>query len=298
MPFAWINGSFVDETAANVSARDTGLLHGIGVFTTMRARDGKVVRLDRHLSRLRQSCEELFIPLLYKDEELGTTISELLAKNELADARMRLTITRGTTITDPLHGPHTQPTALLTAGAFEAYPAEYYEKGLTVVVLDKYKLNPYDIQAGHKTLDYFSRLSALRDASKQGAAEALWFNVHNYLQSGSISNVFVVKNDCLLTPPTNAELQDPLVAAQTAYPRSNVLPGTTRAAVLDQAKATGIQTRLCTVTINDLLDADEVFLTNSIMGLMPVTRIERKPIASESPGPITKALAAAIDNGD
>jgi branched-chain amino acid aminotransferase len=298
MPFAWINGSFVDESAASVSARDTGLLHGIGVFTTMRARGGQVVRLDRHLKRLRQSCEELFIPLLYKDGELSEAISELLARNELSDARMRLTITRGTTVTDPLHGLHAQPTALLTAGAFEPYPAEYYEKGLTATVLDKHKLNPYDITAGHKTLDYFARLSALRDASKQGAAEALWFNVHNYLQSGCISNVFVVKGGSLITPPTNEELREPLVKAQTAYPQSNVLPGTTRGAVLDRAKSAGIGVRLGTVTINDLLDADEVFLTNSVMGVMPVTHIERRAIGSEKPGEITQQLAALLESAD
>ena len=298
MSFAWINGSFIDESAASVSARDTGLLHGIGVFTTMRARGGKVVRLERHLKRLRQSCEELLIPLLYKDEELASTIAELLLKNELADARLRLTITRGTTVNDPLHGLHAQPTALLSAAAFEPYPAEYYEKGLTVVVLDKFKLNHYDIQAGHKTLDYFSRLSALRDASKQGAAEALWFNVHNYLQCGSISNVFIVKGGTLLTPPTNEELRDPLVKSLTAYPQSNVLPGTTRGAVIDQAKAAGISVRLGTVTISDLLDADEVFLTNSVMGVMPVTRVERRPIGSESPGEMTKKLAGLIEHAE
>jgi branched-subunit amino acid aminotransferase/4-amino-4-deoxychorismate lyase len=164
---------------------------------------------------------------------------------------------------------------------------------MTVVALDDQKLNPYDLQSGHKTLNYFSRLAALREANRRGGGEAIWFNVHNYLQSGSISNVFIVKNNTLITPPTNVELRDPAVAADTAYSKSNVLPGVTRAAVIALAGEENIAVNLGTVTVSDLLDADEVFLTNSIMGVMPVSRVERKAIGNEKPGPITDRLAKA-----
>lgn len=294
MPYVWINNTFLDEADAAISVRDTGLLHAIGVFTTMRASEGSVIRLGAHLKRLRDSCDALFIPLMYKDSELSDAIDELLAKNELREARLRLTITRGTSQNDPLHGLRVEPTAILTAATFEPYPAEYYEKGLTCIVLDQQKLNPYDIQAGHKTLDYFSRLTALRDANRRGAGEALWFNVHNYLQSGSISNVFIVKAGALVTPPTNDELQREEVRAQTAYPRSNVLPGTTRGAIFDIAHEQGIDVRLASITISDLLDADEVFLTNSVMGVMPVTRVEKRAIADEKPGALTRRLASLL----
>jgi branched-chain amino acid aminotransferase len=291
-PFAWINDTFADEADANISIRDTGLLHAAGVFTTMRAVGGKVFRLAAHVKRLRDSCEALFIPLQYKDERLSEAVGEVLARNELADARLRLTVTRGTAVDDPLHGMHLQPTVFLTAGPMEPYPEEFYARGMTAIVLDEQKLNPYDLQAGHKTLNYFSRLAALREANRRGGGEALWFNVHNYLQSGSISNVFIVKGGTLMTPPTNAELRDAAVAAATAYPRSSVLPGITRAAVIDIARSEGIGLKLGTVTVSDLLEADEVFLTNSIMGVMPVARIERKAVGTEKPGTMTLALSA------
>ena len=83
---------------------------------------------------------------------------------------------------------------------------------MTVIALDEQKANPYDAQAGHKTLNYFSRLSALRAANSRGAGEAIWFNVHNYMESGSISNIFLVKGGKLLTPPTNIDLRDPAIA--------------------------------------------------------------------------------------
>ena len=294
MPDVWLNGEFIDEAAASLPIRDTGLLHGIGVFTTMRASGGAVQRIGQHLRRLRDSCEALFIPLLPKDSAIEAAATELLQRNNCPDARLRITVTRGTTHNDPVHGLRVEPTTLLTAGPIEPYPQELYEKGMTVVALDEQKLNPYDIQAGHKTLDYFSRLTALREANRRGANEALWFNVHNYLQSGSISNVFLVKNGELHTPPTAVELRDKDVAAATPYPKSNVLPGITRAAVLEAAEAKDIAVRRRGLSINDLLDADEVFLTNSVMGVMPVCRIERRVIGNEKPGPLTRVFAEAV----
>ena len=295
MPEVWVNGGFMDESQASVSLRDTGLLHAAGVFTTMRADSGKVFRLAQHLQRLRNSCDALFVPLQYRDEVLSEAVNELLRRNNLRDARLRLTVTRGQATQDPLHGLRLDPNVFLTATEFEPYPAEYYARGMTVMVLDEQKLNPYDLQAGHKTLNYFSRLSALRAANTRGAGEALWFNVHNYLQSGSISNVFLVKEQTLLTPPTPQEMRDPQVAANVAYPKSAVLPGVTRSAILELARSEGIRVQLRSIDVNQLLEADELFLTNSAMRVMPVCRIERKALGNDRPGPLTVRLGELLD---
>jgi len=295
MPEVWVNGGFMDESQASVSLRDTGLLHAAGVFTTMRADSGKVFRLAQHLQRLRNSCDALFVPLQYRDEVLSEAVNELLRRNNLRDARLRLTVTRGQATQDPLHGLRLDPNVFLTATEFEPYPAEYYARGMTVMVLDEQKLNPYDLQAGHKTLNYFSRLSALRAANTRGAGEALWFNVHNYLQSGSISNVFLVKEQTLLTPPTPQEMRDPQVAANVAYPKSAVLPGVTRSAILELARSEGIRVQLRSIDVNQLLEADELFLTNSAMRVMPVCRIERKALGNDRPGALTVRLGELLD---
>src|SRR5579862_5161140 len=115
MAFVWINGNFVDESAASVSVRDTGLLHAAGVFTTMRSYGGKVFRFAEHLQRLRRSCETLFIPLQQKDQALTDAAGELLERNGLSDARLRLTVTRGSARQDPLHGLRLEPTVLLSS---------------------------------------------------------------------------------------------------------------------------------------------------------------------------------------
>ena len=295
MPSVWLNGHFLEEANASISVRDTGFLHAAGVFTTMRSYGGVVFRLARHLARIRASCEGLFIPLQHGDETLIEAVAEILARNSLTNARLRMTVTRGLARQDPLHGLHLEPTVLLTAAELEPYPADYYARGMTVIVIDEQKLNPYDLQAGHKTLNYFSRLAGLREANRRAAGEALWFNMHNYLQSGSVSNVFIVKGGAIVTPPTPTDLLDPAVAQGIPYPKSSALPGVTRQAVLECAMQLGIETSRSAITIGDLLDADEVFLTNSIMGIMPVCRIERRAISNDKPGVVTCQLSASLD---
>jgi branched-chain amino acid aminotransferase len=295
MPCVWLNGHFLEETDAAVSISDTGFLHAAGVFTTMRSYSGTVFRLAQHLARIRASSQALFIPLQFDDATLSAAVAEILSRNSLTSARLRMTVTRGLARQDPLHGLHLEPTVLLTAAELEPYPPDYYARGMTVIVIDEQKLNPYDLQAGHKTLNYFSRLAALREANRRGAGEGLWFNVHNYLQSGSISNVFIVKDGAIATPPTPAEMLDPALARGMPYPKSAVLPGITRQAVLECIGKFGIHAQLTAIAIDNLLDADEVFLTNSIMGIMPVCRIERRAIGNDKPGPVTRQLIASLD---
>ncbi len=107
---------------------------------------------------------------MQKDDALSAACDELLARNELQDARLRLTVTRGRSERPTLHGLRLEPTTILTAAALDAYPEEYYQRGMTAIVLDEQKLNPYDLTAGHKTSNYLSRFAALREATRRGAA--------------------------------------------------------------------------------------------------------------------------------
>ncbi len=296
MPSVWLNGNFVDEASASLPLRDTGLLHGAGVFTTMRADGGRVFRLARHLVGLGESCAALSIPIMLDDAELVHAVSELLARNELTDARLRLTVTRGSAAVDPIHGAALEPNVFLTAARLEAYPAEFYERGMTVRLVDEQKLNPYDVTAGHKMLNYFARLHALREAGRLGAGEALWFDVHHELVSGSISNVFVVKDGELFTPPTTSELRESPASDSAPQARSCVLPGVTRQAVIELAREEKLDVRLSGLDVRALLGADEVFVTNSIMRVMPVCRIERKTVGADKPGPVTQRLSAMLED--
>jgi branched-chain amino acid aminotransferase len=276
--YVFLNGQLVAAAEARVSAFDAGLLHGVGLFETMRAYNGVVFRLDDHLQRLRGSAEALRISL---PEDVGPWrrgISDLLEANGLKEARVRLMVTPGSVraAAEGQGQPPGEPTVLITAGPMTAYSAELYQRGMTVLICG-FKQGRYDPTCGHKTTSYFPRLIALRDAQLRGCGEALWFTTENLLAEGSISNIFVVKDRVAKTPPVDTP----------------VLPGVARKVVLELAGAEGIAYREAPLTINDLLGAEEVFLTNSIMEVMPVCRIERHAVGDEKPGPITGQLAEA-----
>jgi len=272
---AFFNGRLLAEDDAAVSIFDGGWLHGAGLFETMRAERSRVFRLEKHIERLRRSAEKLLRPMERAALPSAADFAELLDRNGLAGARVRLTVSAG-----PMRGIADDcPEALTvcgTAAPMSNYPAKFYETGIQVIVCP-FKQSASDPTVGHKTTGYLPRLVGLREAQKAHCTEALWFNEKNELAEGSISNVFLVRGDVLTTPP----LETP------------VLPGLTREAVIQLAGERGIRTKECALTIHDLLDADECFLTNTIMEVMPVIRVERRDIADGKVGPTTRQLRDA-----
>jgi len=272
----YVNGEFIEADRAGVSVFDAGMLHGAGLFETMRAYGGVIFRLADHLARLQASAEALSMFRL--DDEARQSIAEgltgLLQRNELANARVRLTITPGDMRRLTQDDERAEPTVFATAIAMAAYPPELYEQGMTVLA-SKHKQSRLDPTCGYKTLNFLPRLISLREAQTRGCGESLWFTHENLLAEGAISNVFLVADKVLKTPPVDTP----------------VLPGVTRKAILALAASDEIPVQEVPLTINDLLDANEVFLTNSIMEVMPVCRVERRAIGDDKPGPVTRRLA-------
>lgn len=272
----WLNDGLVDAAQAKVSISDAGLVHGAGLFETMASFNGRVFRLDRHIGRLLRSADRLGIGCRLDSNGLVGAVQSTIAGCGLEDARVRLTITGGSPPGDQ-GGPETpQGTVFVTATEFTAYPAEFYKEGMMAVVCP-YRLSPSDPLWGHKTTNYLGRLMGLQRAQKAGGGEALWFTSEGLLAEGCISNIFLGQEEKVITP----SLETP------------VLPGITRAAVLELAEEMGMDHAEGDLTIDHLLDADEVFLTNSIMGVMPVCRIEGKEISAGKPGPLSKRLGDA-----
>ena len=272
----YVAGEFVPMTEARVPALDAGLLLGAGLFETLRTYGGRPFRLAAHLARLRASGAVLRIFVKETDEAVANVIDRLVRSNGVPDARVRLTATRGS-LADELDDDEAPPATLLaTAGPMTPYPAEFYERGVTVVVSD-IRANETDPSTYHKTTGYMTNLLALRDAHRARAAEAIRFNTKNRLAEGAISNVFLVCGGRLLTPPVEEGL----------------LAGITRAAVLEVAAETGVPAQQQALAVQDLLAADEVFLTNAIMEVMPVARIEQHEVGTGRPGPVTRQLAEA-----
>jgi branched-subunit amino acid aminotransferase/4-amino-4-deoxychorismate lyase len=301
-PQAWINGHFLGLADAKVGFFDAGFQHAIGLFETMLARDGAVLRLEAHLERLATSARELrlFDPL--RVEPLAEAVQLALARSGLGDARIRITLTAGD-LGKPFAGANDaaekpappQPTVAIHVQPPTRYPDELFTNGVAVQVAQS-RANPFDPFAGHKTLMYWPRIAAVQRAGEAGCAEALWFSVTGHLASGSVSSVFLVKDGRIRVPFARGE-ESASDGAHAAVPsmRPPVLPGRTRAAIILWAEGGGtgvgrIEVERAALTIEDVLAADELFLTNSSWGVMPVVRVERHTVGAGVPGPVARAM--------
>jgi branched-subunit amino acid aminotransferase/4-amino-4-deoxychorismate lyase len=269
-----LNGQIVALDDATISALDAGLMHAAGLFETMRAYKGRVVDFDAHMERMARSAEALHLQVALDRSAIARDIDALLAANVLADARIRLVLTPGPVPRD--ENPSPRPTTLITAGPVKPHPPELYQAGMRVCIAP-FRQSRWDPLAGHKTLAYLPRLLAMKDAAQRRCNESLWFTTDHQLAEGSICNVFAVIDGRAATPPLSTP----------------VLPGVVRQVVLNLCAALNIPHEERAIDIDALLSASEVFLTGSIMEVMPVTSIEKHPVGDGVPGPLTRRLAEA-----
>ena len=270
-----INGRLVAPDQAFISIFGSGFLQGVGLFETMTARGGRVFRLDRHLARLANSAHALAWNVSPDPATLAEQVRQTVAASRLGEARVRLTVTTGTL--RPLDEGPPQLTQVITVAPRQTHDAALYQKGVTVAYAAARQCR-HDITAGHKTTSYFARLAALRGAHALGAFEAIWLTPENRVAEGSISSLFLVVDDELLTAPLDTP----------------VLPGISRAAIMELAVELGIPVREVELVREDLAQADEVFLTNVNMGVMPVVRVGREPVGDEKVGDLTRQLHDAF----
>ncbi|MGD9790000.1 MAG: aminotransferase class IV [Phycisphaerales bacterium] len=313
MSSVFLDGEFVSRDGARVSAFDAGLQHGVGLFETMLGvREGAGVRgilVREHVERLAFSARELGLSTTLKVEALVEAVRRTVERavddsrgvscggsDGVSAWRVRLTITggdlnlleRGEGV-----GREHQPTVLIAATPATVYPEAMFERGVSVVLAD-WRVNPLDAMAGHKTLSYWSRLRELQRAAASGAGEALVFQVTNHLSGGCVSNVFCVRDGVLLTPIARGEEGFGDGTRQAggggAVLPSPVLPGITREWVIQQAEAMGMTLERRMLSIDDVLSSDEVFLTNSSWGVLPVVGVERERIGGGVVGEVTRGL--------
>ena len=268
-----LNGSLVPRSDARIAALDYGFLYGYGLFETMRAYGGRVFRLDRHLDRLGRSAERLGIAV--ETPALENAVVETIRANGLSDARLRLTVSAGEGGTVPDPGTCEEPTVLVVAGHYQPLPDGVYQRGFRAVV-SSIRRNSQSPLTGMKSLNFLESMLARREARVAGADEALLLNERGLLAEASMSNVFLVSDGALRTPGLSC----------------GVLPGITREVVLELAKKNGIDTAECELTLDELRQAEEAFLTNSVMEVMPLTGVHGKPVGSGNPGPVTERVMA------
>lgn len=297
MPTVLVNGEFLAPNDARISAFDAGVQHAVGLFETMTAvmsgGEARVIGLDEHLSRLALSAKELGLTRELNLAALEEAVVATVERDATPRQRVRLTITGGDlNLLSGGKAENAGPTVLVVSQPAVIYPAEMYDNGISVVVAD-FRANPLDEGEGHKTLNYWTRLRELQKAAAKRAGEALVFSVTNHLCGGCVSNLILVKDGTVITPIARGEENDAALSGPGGVRlRAPVLPGITRAHVLDWAAGSGLKVIKRLVSIDDLLKADEVVVTNSSFGVLPVTRLERESIGKGIVGPITRQWVA------
>jgi len=259
MTTLWVNGRLVPEDEPSVSALDHGLTVGDGVFETLRVLDGRPFALTRHLDRLDRSAGGLGLPTPDRAQvrEACDVVVSALPRDELH--RLRITYTGGR---GPLGSDRTgaEPTLVVAAS-----PAPRWSEGMSIA-LAPWPRNERGPLTGLKTTSYADNVVALAWAKERGAGEAVFVNTAGHLCEGTGSNVFVVMDGRVLTPPLSA----------------GCLAGVTRALVLEWCDATEAD-----LAGDILMTADEVFLTSSTRDVQPVTAVDGRPLPS---GPVTQQV--------
>lgn len=261
----WINGALVPAATATVSVFDHGLTVGDGVFETIKAVEGQPFATRRHLERLRRSAAGLGLDVTVDDTTLRRAIHDVLASHDdLPLARVRITVTGGVAPLGSERGA-SGPTIVVAAGPMAPAPAT------TAVAVVPWPRNERGAMAGIKTTSYAENVVALAYAKERGCSEALFLTTTGLLSEGTGSNVFVVVDGELRTPPLSA----------------GCLAGVTRELVLEVTDAVEAD-----VPLADLERADEVFLTSTGRDVQAVHLVDDRNLTA--PGPLTSAASVAL----
>ncbi|MGR3311568.1 MAG: branched-chain-amino-acid transaminase [Candidatus Brocadiales bacterium] len=270
----YINGKLVPQEDAKISVFDHGLLYGDGVFEGIRSYNGNIFKLTAHIDRLYDSAKALALNISMTKEEIKAAIKDTLEANNLKDAYIRLVVTRG--IGKLGLDPHkcSNPQVIIITDTIELYPKKYYNDGLEVVTVATVRNHPEAVDPRIKSLNYINNILAKIECLNAGAMEAVMLNRDGLVAECTGDNIFIVKGGILYTPPAYA----------------GILKGITRDVVIELATEKGIVVKEELFSRYDLYVADECFLCGTAAELIPVVKIDARPIGTGKPGKVTTDL--------
>ncbi len=270
----YLNGDFVPREKARISVFDHGFLYGDGIYETMRAYEGTIFHLKRHLTRLKRSARSIALRLPLSVNDISDSLHESLRVNKLRNAYIRLHISRGPGEIGLDPALCSGPTMVIVSKPFHDYPSAYYSRGVSVAIVKTRRNHPLALDPAIKGTNFLNNILAKIEAIDAGAFEGIMLNWQGYVAEGTISNIFMVKKGHLYTPHLS----------------TGILEGVTRDLVLRLAKRAKIAVRESRILPKELCAADECFITNTTMEIMPVTRIDRRTVGSGRPGSVTEVL--------
>lgn len=270
----FLNGFFVDSENARVSVLDRGFCYGDGLFETMRSYNGRIFRLDLHVERLYRSAPLIYLDLPVTRKELTAIVRETLRTNGIQDAIVRLTLTRGESAGGLRINPNAPPTLVVSVRPRDPLPSQMYKDGVNICLISSSAGKIAGLTPQVKSGNYLSRILLREMAAANECQEAILLDEHDRITDGTTSNIFIVRGKVLLTPQIN----------------EYVLPGITRHVVLDIARNMNIPYREENLKKEDVYSADEVFLTNTGIEILPVHQADSHVIGDGKPGPLTQLL--------
>ena len=271
----WIDGQYYDRANAKVSVFDHGLLYGDGVFEGIRVYNRRIFRLEKHLERLYASAKAVWLEIPLAPAALAAVTETAVAKSGIADAYIRLIVTRGIGDLglDPRKCPH--PSIICIVDDIQLFPPDRYEQGLTAISAATPIHHRESVSPRIKSLNYLSHILAKVEGIAAGVDEVIMLDPAGFVAEASGMNLFIVTNGVLKTPPAYA----------------GILRGVTRDVVLELAREATYNVEETPLSRYDLYTANELFLTGTAAEIVPITKLDARAIGGGAPGPVTRELA-------
>lgn len=270
----FIDGQYYSREDAKISVFDHTFLYGDGIFEGIRAYEGCVFRLQQHLERLFESAKYIMLEIPMTIEELTEAIAETIRRNKLRNCYIRLVVSRGVGSLGLAPWLCKRASVVIIADSITLYPQKYYEEGLALVTVPTLRNHIESFNARAKSCNYLNNIMAKIEGQNAGCIEALMLDQNGFVVECTGDNIFIIKKKKILTPP--------------AY--LGALEGITRNCIIEIAREKGYEMLEQPFTRFDVFNADEAFLTGTAAEALPVIEVDKRPIGTGKPGPITHEL--------
>ena len=274
----WLDGKHVDQTDAKISVYDHGLLYGDGVFEGIRVYNGKIFECEAHFDRLYESALAIRLTIPFGKADLVAATEATFKLNGFTDCYVRLVVTRGVGNLGLAPNKCKVPSVFIIADLIELYPREMYQNGMAIITASVIRNHPNALSPRIKSLNYLNNILAKIEAIDAGVPEAVMLNHEGNVSECTADNIFIIKGGVVYTPATH----------------DGILEGVTRKVIIELCAKHGIRCVEKTLQKHDLYVADEFFLTGSGAEVIPVTKLDGRPIGPGTPGPVTRRLIEAF----
>jgi D-alanine transaminase len=275
MATVYLNGQFMPAEQATVSVLDRGFIFGDGVYEVIPVYGGHLFRFDHHLERLQNSLDAIRITNPLSRDQWHDMLTQLVQRNGDGDQSVYLQVTRGVAKRDHAIPPQITPTVFAMSNPLITPPMEQLHQGVAAITVDDIRWQNCHIKA----ISLLPNILLRQQAVDADTAEAILIR-DGLATEGAASNLFIVKDGAIITPP-----KGPLL-----------LPGITRDLILELARDNGIPAEEAPVSMADLAAADEVWLSSSTKEILPVTRLDDRPVGNGEPGPLWRRMLALFQD--